>query len=292
MFKHFLLFTAFALGSAFGEQSGAALNATIHIDRGTHRAAIAPGLETPMSGDRGCPSQNRTDCQSFEHIMEVTGVAAEGDRLIPVIDGEGVADRITFTRNGVEFFAQDKVALPFEIAGNFEARPGDVFQITAIQGDAMSVTTVKTGERAASPTNYDNQVTLRIRYFVPYRGGLAEVVTNSGTGGKFVSRSAFCAKPGVSVSACPANRTVRYYTDRASRGETLYTLLSDYRHSGTALVFLVISDKLRAGPVGVAVPQADLMWQVVSMNPQDDNMIIYALFDNYANSRRIPVGTR
>jgi hypothetical protein len=121
-----------------------------------------------------------------------------------------------------------------------------------------------------------------IRFFVVHssNGGLYEIRDGSGTGGRFVQQSRSIA-----------GASIRGYTDRAQRGETILTLIDGY--GGIAEYVALRSDNgvvnLRASYVYLPDWKFDRVW----LNPNVDNVYASAKLPGRLEVRqRIPIGTR
>jgi hypothetical protein len=276
-------------GAAFAEEPKATPKLLIH--RGDHRSAYQPDAQTaaPIEGDRGCTFAAQSDCAPWARVTELTRDLTAGDQVVVAVDGEGIASMVTVARNGQVVFSKENVTLPFELPEMLVVEADDLIDMSVTTADGISFLSAR-ATASTSTTRFDNQVNVLIRYFVAHNGSLAEVVTNSGTGGRFFSRSPFCVIAGTPVSACPAGFVVRFYTDRASRGEVVLTRLDG--GAGLSNVFVQVSGRIVVGPISIGLPFGGIIPRQVSINPNDDNIVILVQSQGILNSRRVPVGTR
>lgn len=115
----------------------------------------------------------------------------------------------------------------------------------------------------------------QFRFFVRQSSGLFEVLTGSPGGGRFI----------ISWRGYIDGMPIVGYTDRASRGESIYTRISG---SGWAIAGV----RSNAFNFYAAVPLPFGLWQTVSRNPAADNIYAQVWQGNYYNERRLPIGTR
>lgn len=200
------------------------------------------------------------------------------------VDGSGLAKEIAISRNGEPEQRLFEVPLPFEFTVPLAALPDEEWTLAVLTEAGISSTTLRT----ASTASNRNRVT--IRFFVPYNGGLAEVITGSRGGGLFIRRSRFCAVPNTALSRCPAQFVVSATTDRASRGETIFTRFDNGQ--GLAQASIEINGATRVGPIPVPLPLNTIWPNRVSVNANDDDITIKVLLNGVLSERRVPVGRR
>lgn len=116
-----------------------------------------------------------------------------------------------------------------------------------------------------------------IRFITPRGSQFFEVITGAPGGGRFITTSPYHLN----------NFYISGYTDRVSRGETIFTSI---RGSGSARVQLTVNGRPVFNPITVNLPFS--LPQRVSPSAFADNIVLTVWQGGRTVSRRVPIGTR
>ncbi len=251
---------------------------------------LLPDLEgdAPPAGNRGCLAGG-TQCAEGDQIRGAAAAVMPGSPMRVGIAGEGTATRIAIVFQGEEILVRENEQLPAHFAIPTVGAPGRLHVSVEMEG-TVTEKSVLVGEAPAKPAFHrDTTSSPSIRFFVNVaEEGNWEVITGSGTGGRLVPTRTYCMIPGLTVDRCPIQYRVFGYTDRARRGEQVWTLVQG---AGVASrLGVIISGRVRGQWLNVGLPV--LIPQTVSLDPNADNVYAFGVLNNVYFERRLPIGTR
>ena len=242
---------------------------------------------TPAPGD--CfGSFSSQECPSQALVGKISQTASVHDVVRVRIEGQGDLSSVVVHRNAHQIFDFEHVTLPFEFLVGASGEEGSLrVTIETRNGQYRDAAlTVVAAAKGGSPAQLSAS---NFRFFTNVaEEGNWEVITGLGNGGRLLRTSNQCMLPWLSLQACPANLILFGITDRARRGESVNTLVNA---QGTATrLGVMINGRLRGEWQNVGLPT--LVPQRVSLNPMDDNVIVFAVVNGIYVERRLPIGTR
>lgn len=220
-----------------------------------------------LEGFRGCT--NGTDeCDDASKFTAGRAYPVAGESLVLFVAGTGKVDAVRIQRNGVTAIEYSDLTAPAEIVIG-EAAEGETVLAVVQRGSEsveFSVTAGETRSAKASARASWGWGWIVNYVYIPggvCRAGWYEVIQGSGTGGR-----------------CRSG-----YTDRAQRGERIWTFYEGSAYARVGWRYYGSRRVYRVGPVNLP---HNLQF-TVSLDPHDDNL--YTFIEGITEVR-IPIGTR